>query len=862
MDVIRKLTFASVKKNKKRSIATVIAVILSTALICGTAGLCTSALKSFQQSAVYQVGDFHMTVENVPRAETAQITENAQVNDFFYTQSLGYALLEGSKNEEKPYVYVTALSSRALSGGWGVHLLEGRLPENGNELLIGEHIRTNARVSIGVGDTITLTLGRRLGAGGEPLTQEVPFGMGETIAPAEERTFTVVGVVQRPDREIESFSAPGYSCFTYASDELLAAADPVNVSFTLKNARNYDSFSAALAQNLPEHGALLINKDLLEYSGALSEHTTQFILRVGAGITLIIMLTSIFVIRNSFAISVSEKTRQYGILASVGATAKQIRKSVLFEGLIFGLIGVPIGIGSGIFAIAVLLKIVNKLMGDLVNGLEFVYYLPAVFALASAVLAAVTIFFSAYIPARRAGKIPPIEAVRGSREVKISRREVRVSPLTQKLFGMGGVIAAKNLRRSRKKYRTTVVSLVLSVAVFISLSSFVGYLKKSVQNQFEDLSYNLAVQLPDHTEDAEALYEELAEAAGTQDYAYYYYVGAYCDLAACAAPATRAEYDAMMKETLETVDFSNPETLPESYYRDYYSKMFITAVTYNDAYFSRYLTETGAAPTDETVAVLCDLNGHTSIKSGDEVPFFFALGEADSADTPYAEIPVKIAKVVSEGHPKGLEGYNANEVCLILPESFLDAESLAFREPSSLFINAEDLNAAESRLTERISSDPRLTGAAVYNQQTDADEQNRVILIAEIFLYGFITVITLIGVTNIFNTVTTNMNLRQKEFAMLKSVGMTKREFNRMIRLESLLYGLKSLCFGIPLGILGGAAFYVLFRDEFRLAYVFPAASVLLSAVFVFAIVGLTMYYSLSKINKQNIIETIRNENI
>ena len=866
MNVIKKLTFASVKNNKKRGIATVIAIILSTALICGTAGLCTSAVISFQQAAVYQVGDFHLTVENVNRTELTQITENAQVKDFFLTKSLGYGVLDGSINEDKPYVYVWALSSRALSGGWGLHLIEGRMPENENEIVISDHIRSNAGVILKTGDTMNVSLGQRINADGDVLNQNDPLSeeIQEHIIGTKDRSFKIVGVISRPDPSLEDFMAPGYTCFTFASDEELQSADPVNVSFTLKDARTYQRFSDTLFSNLSSWGTVIENTEFLEYSGALSAHTLQFILGVGVIVTLIIMVTSIFVIRNSFAISVSEKTKYYGILASVGATSKQIRKSVLFEGLIFGAIGIPLGIGSGITAIIVLLKIVNALLSDLVNGLEFVYYLPVVFAVVSALLAAVTIFFSALIPAVRAGKIAPVEAVRGNREINVREKEVRVSGLTEKLFGVGGLIAAKNLKRSRKKYRTTVISLVLSVTVFISLSSFVGYMNKSVSNQFEDLSINLTVYAANESVDCEELYSKLLSSADVERYSYYYFGDSWCDAETYGTATTVAEAKKNYEETRETYDFEGENALTEQELKDSFTRMYIIAAVYNDEYFESYLKELGVSDPVEKAAILCDLNSRTKIKAGDEVKLNFARLRSDEESDPadFAEVPLRVSKVVTDGHPMGLEGYNSGSLCLIVSKSFFAKDpSFMSTFPSSLYVKAADPKTAETAFQEIISGDAKYSGTTVYNQETDSDEQKRVILIAEIFLYGFITVITLIGVTNIFNTITTNMNLRQKEFAMLRSVGMTDGEFNRMVRLESLMYGLRSLIIGVPLGVLGGAAFYTLFHDEFSLGYVFPLNAIVISVVFVFIIVGLTMRYSLAKINKQNVIETIRNEN-
>ena len=135
-------------------------------------------------------------------------------------------------------------------------------------------------------------------------------------------------------------------------------------------------------------------------------------------------------------------------------------------------------------------------------------------------------------------------------------------------------------------------------------------------------------------------------------------------------------------------------------------------------------------------------------------------------------------------------------------------------------------------------------------------------MIIAIFAYGFIIAISLIGITNVFNTINTSMRLRSKEFAMLKSIGMTKKEFNRMIRLESLLYGVKSLLFGIPLGLLGGYAIFRATGNAIMLNYSFPTMAVLISIVFVFCVVWIIMRASISKVNKQNIIETIRNDNI
>ena len=135
-------------------------------------------------------------------------------------------------------------------------------------------------------------------------------------------------------------------------------------------------------------------------------------------------------------------------------------------------------------------------------------------------------------------------------------------------------------------------------------------------------------------------------------------------------------------------------------------------------------------------------------------------------------------------------------------------------------------------------------------------------ILVGIFLYGFIIVISLIGVTNIFNTITTNMNLRRQEFAMLKSIGMTSKEFKRMIRLESIFMGAKALLFGIPIGLGLSYLEYKPLVGEQGLPFEIPILAIIISIIVVYLLITILMKYSMNKINKQNIIETIRNENI
>ena len=207
----------------------------------------------------------------------------------------------------------------------------------------------------------------------------------------------------------------------------------------------------------------------------------------------------------------------------------------------------------------------------------------------------------------------------------------------------------------------------------------------------------------------------------------------------------------------------------------------------------------------------------------------------------------------------GNENTYVNGGFFIVSDEFMEKYKENITETGELYIDAEDPYKVEEHIEENFKDN---NFSRIYNIEDDVKQEKSMWLVIAIFLYGFITVISLIGITNIFNTITTNMELRQKEFANLKSIGMTKKEFNKMIRLESILYGAKSLIIGIPIGIGLSYLLYKSFGITTQMKYMLPLNGIIISIIAVAILVGTIMKYSLNKINKQNIIETIRKDNI
>lgn len=840
MNILNKFTIKSLKLNKKRTIVTIIGIMLSTALICGVAGLVSSFQNSLIDWARTNDGNYHVTFKNVESNKAQYVTENQKVKDYFISSSLGWANLEGSKTTNKPYLHVLAYDKKALEN-YGVVLTDGRLPQNSNEIIITESVLTGARVFLKIGDTITLNIGTRKSNDDYYLNDDALYTEDdESIVDTKEKTYTIVGFMDTLD--VENLYSPGYSALTYM-DETPSAID---ISVLYKSPKEYEKTTKDICKtlNLDFDEDIYVNSDFLRFQGIMSDNMLYVLYTIAGVVIFIIVISSVFVIRNSFSISVAEKNRQYGMLSSVGATSKQIRKNVIFEGMIIGLIAIPLGILLGIVAIMILLKIVNYLLADMLSGLCFTYSINLLAVLISVAISIITIYLSCLIPARRAAKISPIESIRGNNDIKIKAKKLKTSKLTKKLFGIGGVIASKNLKRSKKKYRTTVISLVISIFIFISLSSFLTLGTKTSQFYYMDFKFNMYVH---SLSDANTqIYEKISKLENVDNSAYCY------------------------QSSLDIDNIKYASEFGKKFLENDPQPTGIAFMVYNNEYFKKYIKEIGLKESDyKTAVILLDYDTSYNEDGSKTVDRIYSLKSGDTVNVKSGdkEKTLTISKF-TDVKPMGQEAIYYDHGIIVVSEDYIkevfkeDVNNSNYYHLSDLFIKSSKPQELENILNDLIKQGGDYYGLTVFNYETYMKQEQRMLLVVKIFLYGFITVITLIGVTNIFNTITTNMILRSKEFAMLKSVGMSSKEFNKMIRLESIMYGTKSLLIGIPLGILGSYGMYKAFAQGIDLGYTLPLPAIIISIVFVFIIVGITMKYSLNKINKQNIIETIRKDNI
>lgn len=881
MKLLNKLTLKNLRLNKVRTIVTIVGIMLSAALITVVSGMALSGRQTMIDGQTEWSGNYDVALDIIDTAKIDKIRQNRNVENAFYKERLGFSKATVADNAEYGYA-VTAISENAFDGCFKLKLEKGSFPTNSNEAVVTGAFKNTDGKDVKVGDKITLELGVLKGTDGKVLGESELLDLSpkrfkeSKITDKKQKTYTITGIIENPNtRELNPSScfeiytvsdekAPVEAIRTKHMNKLYIAYTPQSEGNYLQNTADILGFKADDMNNVssdeisPEDqqtsgvNGYSFNTTLLAMKGyGGSEGTNVMIFSLAVIIIIIVMLASVFVIRNSFAISITEKTSMYGMLASVGATKRQIRRNVLFEGFILGLIGIPLGILLGLGVNAILIAILNSVLGDVLSGASFVFVTPTIPIICAIVLSAVTIFCSSFFIALRASRIPPLVAIRGNKDIKVkNNKPYRTSKLTKKLFGVGGEIASKSLKRSRKKYRTTVISIVVSVAMFIAVSAFMDYGMTFTDHYYGKTDYSYMVVGID-SKQAQTI-EKMPEienylTVGSQ----YGYVSADVHVNECGENFLYDDADGTKSFSVEFFEFEH-DTFVQICKE---LKLDYNKVKGGVLAYSKVTPDYGeGSRTYDDPVPLYGKDAPTKfiVYGNDEEGNELKTGKLRVASL-FDEIPKSADSVIGEGTIFG-QGLIIGEQGVISSQVGKDGCAV------TLYANTSDHTSLTNRIESMEGADDSIY---IYDYEEIVRQFNAIMLIVGIFVYGFIGVISLIGLTNIFNTISTNMQLRSKEFASLKSIGMTKKEFNRMIRLESLMYGIKSLLIGIPLGVLGVFAIFSAFsRGSVPMSFVFPWKAILISIAAVIIVVWLIMKYSISKVNKQNIIETIRNDNI
>lgn len=858
MNILNKLTQKHLIMNKKRTIVTIVGIILSTALMVGIGLLLSTFRESMIQEVIMERGDYNARIDDISKSNLAIINNNSNVKSYITRNYLGYDRIP--TDETISYFKLFSVDDAYMSH---LTLIEGRLPKNSQEVVIPKYLYEQYSETLKIGNTLNLSIGDRYYEG-KQVPDNAPYYEGEYINNPKEYKLTIVGVIER-----DYYEDSEIGCFIYTTG---LTSDKMDVFITYKKVNKTYENTESIAKSL---GILQGDEyyDRVEYNTSLlalygTSNYSNFINSMAGMLIIMLSLVSIaciIVIYNSFAISVMERKKQFGLFSSIGATKRQIKSTVLYEAMIVSLIGIPLGILSAYLGIYVVVLIMNNLLKGMFSvGFHLSTY--PLFVIIPIIFMVITIFVSASIPAKRASKISPIEAIRLNDDIKIKSKKVKSPKIIRKLFGIEGDIAYKNMRRNKKKYRITVVSLFISIVLFISFSGYMTYFLASADSYLAIPEVDVFVRYDPKNSDPEVI-KSIKNNSSVEDYMEYLGV---------SATTNTDMFDAYTKNFQNfLVDNDYYQKHDEPYYKA------INFIILSNESYRKYLNMIGEK---EELPILYNnfnsivyntgsrksynMNRYNSTNKTITI-FSEPTNSLEDGSVQYKEL-FKIDKYyLSNNEFVGLGIYDdiITEV-IIISSDMAEEYQLIADEPTvqygytNIHIKAPNYKNLD-KMIEEYDKEGRLSFINYVNVKEEMKMENNMLLAIKILVYGFITLVTLIGVTSVFNTINTSIALRRKEFAVLRSIGLTPSGFNKMLRFESLFFGLKSLFYAIPVSL--GVIFlmYLSMRGTVDLGTILiPWKSIFLAVILDFLVIAISMSYATKKVKKDNILDAIREENI
>ena len=828
MNIFSTITLRTMKQSRMRTVVTIIGVILSTAMITAVTTFGCSIWSYLLDYSIQRDGNWYGAAAYVSSSELERIREDSRVEMAAATDILGYAEYEKLTSVDMPYLYIQSLPEETWEICPAV-LEEGRLPENETEVIIPDFMTANEETGreTKIGDTLELDVGERMLDGerlpsgtsycGEDYSAETG-NAPETLENLKKMKFTVVGIYsQMPDMS----QAASYGVYAGPSGSG-SLSDYHNVY--LRTARAGDIYDY---MDTVKCDSTTFNTGLLRWLGvADNDNLAGILIGLIAIVIGIIMAGAISLIYNAFSISLRERTVQFGLLSSMGATKKQLRRSLRYEALFVSCIGIPLGCIAGTVGIGITLHFIGKGLTNMINGeaLDIPLKISWGSVLAAVVLAFATVMISVWIPCRRVRRISPVEAVRASQDIRIRKKDVKTSGLSYKLFGLPGMLAQKNYKRDRKKYRSTVISLTMSILLFVSVSSFGKYLTDTGRFVMEmpdiQLLYSVnaedSVNVPDDMKEAERVIGQNENVTFMQSYRGF----------------NRSFVIALDEDEIE-------ESFLEAGMRSGYI-LYPSQVKIYDPITQRYEGGTPFAYGDRELM----LENEEYTEEGEP--------EAEQLST----------ACLQAAYEKAPAGVNVDEfgVTLLTSESgyqkYLRGQEDKVYSRYEMGVRCENHGEAFREISDELEKAEN--AGVIYDNAEDYEENRQILTALAVLSYGFIILISLIAVANVFNTVSTNLMLRRKEFAMLRSVGMDRKGFRRMMCYECLIYGLRSILYGLILSLLVSMLIWRVLAGGVDTNYIVPWEYLGIASFSVFIVVGVTMVYTMGLIRKENIIDELK----
>ena len=862
MNLYTSLTLRYLKQNKRRTLVTIIGIILATALICGIGNICTSFMDYQMRDQIKTSGSFYATFTDIDKEKASVITKSSGVSEYGYKKNLGSVIWD-KKNSTSLDINVF---DKNTINSFQITLKKGSYPKNESELIVTQDLLNKWNKKIG--DKITLNLGELI---------YDDMGMISKLKNSQKTTFKIVGTLDKAPYNSKLFAITGFDINTVNKNEKF------DVSICTKNPKDIYNTAISIGKNIGlvkednpkdesynynEQANLYFkdieyNEGLLRLLGASSYSNINITLLLIVGLVAsLVIIATIATIYNSFSIAISERKKQFGILNSIGATKSQIMKLVFLEGFLVSIVGIPIGLLSGTVAIDIVFKVIKTFFKTSMFGeLDLRVVFSPIVLIVSTLVILLTIFISALIPAINAAKISPLEAIKNSSNLKVGK--IKSSKLVKKIFKTEGELAYKNLRRNKGKFRITLFSLVISIVIFISFNGFVDMFIEANQINYGSITNDLTLYENNllTKEEVQKTIDELKKINGLKDVA--------IDKGYNLNLNVHVDEKNINKDLRESLKQSDYVDMDNSTYNFINSRLYTpgdfsisniklsegkfdrkTAKAENGVILVRYSYQESLAKKGKVVL--------SNYKVGDTLNCTITSYDSDGKESA-KEVKLKILAITDE-ILTGNNQYPETSFGVVAYDDLIP--SLGIKDDESSSNSYYVATNQEKSTRDEVKKVAEENNLSVIDSIDEAQKLEQTMNVMKIFVYGFIVVISLVSVTNIINTISTNINLRKREFAIIKSIGVTPQGFKKMIYMESILYGILSLLYGIPIGICMNVLMNKILEGVITVQTLIPYKAILICVVAIFIITFIASYIPLKKISKENIIDNIRQESI
>jgi putative ABC transport system permease protein len=848
------LTGKYLKEHKKRTALTLLGIILAIALFSALGTL----YYSWKDAVIKDIksrGNYEVIYNEISGDKVKSIVKNAEVLESGITESYGDGRIINGEARDS-ILSISNYDENALNSTFNISVKEGRFPQNNNEIIVETKFVEDLKEKL-VGKEITV---------------EMKTLNNNETSDNKEKKFIIVGIYD------SKFSIKGntYKAIGYFNKQI-NIQNKYNIYVNFKGGKNKISIGNKIAQDnsldtSDNNNQISYNDALLRmYGESQNTELREDMKKLIFFICIIIVICTIAVIYNSFSISVVERSKHFGILRAIGATPKQIKSLVFKEAAIMGAIAIPLGVMAGYLGLYVIIKIIGNFSFDGLDSFKLGVYPKVLFICIG--LGAITIFLSVRGPAKLASKVSPIDAIRNSKNIKKEKIKIRRMKVIKKLFGIEGELSYKNIRRNPKEFWVTIFSLVVSLVMFIVLINMINIIKQVDPLDISQSYYDSYINSGANKEGlSPILIEEIKKLDGVEE---------------IYTPMTTRRYSALQGDKLSEKYFkqigknNDLEKIPNSEFvlvkhvgilsydsnsMDKAKKHLLQGTvdekllddngvllvqrkkiikkgieTYED--FTKYkVGDKITLPVFKSMAGITYTNPKTAARDSvsqlienDQVNTFTVIGILDREPITGAVDDQSISFIFSESMCKK-----------VVDELYHDSVYIKFKSEK----HRENLNGYFQDLC---ASDKNLSYFDLYKGKEE-------FYLALIFYYTFIAVIALVAIVNIINTININLLVKKREFGIYKAIGMTGKQFARLVILEGTLYGIITAVVGTIVGTIITLALIDGSNITIGVALNFNIPILICGIVGVILITFLASLLPLRKLNKVNIVESLRME--